>query len=99
MKPALSAEEWLCRHTRRDGCEFWISHDGGEVVLDRSRPGVTTPEDRHALAAFCLDGQPFGFTREDAELVRIASGEVSDRYRRLQGLAERIEALLPPEAL
>ena len=38
------------------------------------------------------------FTREDVELVRIASGEVSDGYRRLQALADRLEAHLPPEA-
>lgn len=54
--------------------------------------------ERHALAALCLHGQPFGFTQEDVELLRrSAENELSGgTAERLSGLADRIAALLPP---
>lgn len=56
----------------------------------------------HAVAALALYGQPFGFTREDVKLLRDEAegewnGEQMDVGRRLLRLADRIEALLPPE--
>ena len=35
-----------------------------------SDSAMVAPEARHALAALCLHGQPFGFTREDVERLR-----------------------------
>lgn len=81
MKPALTAEEW------------------GNVDL----PVADTPESRHATAALCLHGQPFGFTREDVIMLRAArlrldGEEQEDAWdKSLDSLADRIEALLPPE--
>jgi hypothetical protein len=93
-------------------------------MSDETRPALTPEEwqgslrmgggerDRHALAALFLHGQPFGFTWDDVELLRIAS-RVADRNarqgmgdtyrpelahgaRRLEALRDRIAALLPP---
>lgn len=61
------------------------------------------PEIRHATAALCLYGQPFGFTQEDVDFLRQqASGaEASDSRGADVGaftdLADRIAALLPPK--
>jgi hypothetical protein len=69
--------------------------------------GVTMPpESRHRVAALALHGQPFGFTREDVEILRaigisqLVGGRNTDINRiirdRANGLADRIAALLPP---
>lgn len=54
--------------------------------------------DPHKLAALCLHGQPFGFTRKDVENLRLWACDfpydVDDIAR---DLASRIEALLPPD--
>lgn len=88
LKPALSPEEWAAQELGK---------------------GI----ERHKLAALCLYGQPFGFTREDTETLRhlLASCDFDDcgppgaSYRstrrqaecsRLEFIAARIEALLPP---
>lgn len=87
MKPALTAEEW--NHSPHRQKVSAIRH-----LLD------TVEEDRiHAVAALALYGQPFGFTRRDADAVRIASisAETPAHYEELHSLADRIEALLPPE--
>jgi len=47
---------------------------------------------RHATAAILLHDQPFGFTREDVEYLRAGC---MGHYN--NDLANRIEALLPPE--
>lgn len=56
--------------------------------------------DRHSTAALCLHGQPFGFTWEDVGWLRIlelaAVEPDSVAERRLLGIIDRIEALLPP---
>ena len=56
----------------------------------------------NALAAFCLHGQPFGFTWEDVDDSRQAAYVARTSYRgveaaRYDSLADRIEALLPPK--
>jgi len=54
----------------------------------------------HALAALCLLDQPFGFTREDVDGLRIMMRREGPRihlYGSVATLADRIEALLPPE--
>lgn len=103
IKPALSAEEWKWSGFRPkrwpDEFEPYIAHTGDEVVVV-PRPAAVGPEQRHVLAALCLHGQPFGFTREDVEIV--TSGALmfrdgTDSRIDLLALADRIESLLPPE--
>ena len=100
MKPALTAEEWA---------EF----DNGEAYVRETESEFRTPlgfrfdagsaseniEDPHGVAALCLYGQPFGFTMEDVEALRYEAEYATNGSQavRLFGLADRIEALLPPE--
>jgi len=65
-------------------------------------------ERRHALAALCLHGQPWGFTRDDVQALRDmppipwrygGEGGVEAVEVWLNDLADRIEALLPPEGV
>lgn len=67
--------------------------------------GIVTPadialagRDRHALAALCLHEQPFGFTWEDVDLLSYSDLDEFDvaATGRLNSLADRIAALLPP---
>lgn len=88
IEPALTAKEWA----------RWSLDD-----TDAGSPsGFGEPEKRHMLAALCLDGHPFGFSREDVELLRVTIEVAEDVTRdvpsgdRLRSLADRIEALLPP---
>ena len=89
IRPALTLEEW--EHADK------LCFQGGEphlAIRDIPR-GVTDPDipvGSHALAALCLYGEPFGFTREDVRILRAAAC-IDD----MVGLADRIEALLPPE--
>jgi len=85
---------------------------GGDCVIVMSRAHDTVlvpPPARHALAAFALDGQPYGFTAADlAQLRRAAQwaansaqvGGESDAARDaaavIQRVAALVAALLPP---
>lgn len=83
MKPALTAEECA-----------WVR----QMDAEGSNAGIHLP--RHAQAAYNLFGQPFGFTREDVEMVRNEAGNNSTGSAdgaAWNSLADRIEALLPPE--
>ena len=59
----------------------------------------------HATAAQCLYLQPFGFTRKDAEFLRMIAHYIGNDFDvtaeehadGLRSVADRIEALLPPE--
>jgi hypothetical protein len=132
VKPALSAEEWAERrvsagdeaveayctlHVGKDGRLYAAAGDGRDYY-GQGDGLVARP---HALAALCLHGQPFGFTREDVDLLhRTINGyvrrieEAQERVNEgpwvrngivmneasvaaLRDLADRIEALLPPE--
>lgn len=95
IKPALSSEEWT---------------DLLPVIGEVGK-GIVRNEDRHFTAAVCLYGQPFGFTREDLKAINEGVGGIfgrcaefcvggcscGDDARRLENLADRIRALLPPE--
>lgn len=111
IKPVLTAEEWEVRlnggfTSVKDPVGIPYVEDGTVVVTyDSGFAAQTVPEEeRHALAALALYGQPFGFTREDVELLRgfrsgywetgtedMARSEEAD----YENLADRIEALLP----
>jgi hypothetical protein len=73
-------------------------------VFDGSWSVTLGNETRHKLAALALHGQPFGFTREDVDDCREAGDAATcgnalpdDLWGRMNNLAARIEAMLPPE--
>ena len=88
---SLTAEEWRFRRTyKRDPFEAWLAHDGSQVVVRYRGDHVAAigDSDRLALAALCVDGTPGGFTRADVR---------SLREHGMDDLADRVEALVPPE--
>lgn len=112
MNPALTSEEWRNQVTRTRGGALRIVVDFGPpantVQLNDD------PKMRHALAALALHGQPFGFTAKDVKNLRETAeesdeGDASNDFylggyqvtvgsEWLLNLADRIAALLPPEA-
>lgn len=108
IEPALTPEEWGGLRVEYDTHAYSIQ--GGRVwTHDDDRPTILP--DRHALAALCLYGQPYGFTREDVGLARAMATDLEESARvndrptgssakyavAMHDLADRIEALLPPE--
>ena len=111
MKPALTPEEWGRVPEKPFPSKARIL-DRGRVVTAAYVKGKPTQVelvasgDYAALAALCLHGQPFGFTREDVTLLRenlpadvLILGFASTEHAQAMflDLADRIEALLPPE--
>ena len=108
IKPALTAGEWARTRGGRATGEAWRESAGVEFYVHdhANQPGLLVvgafpgrsvsiePVIFHALAAKCLHGQPFGFTREDVDNLDATMGPASPA---LHELARRIEALLPPE--
>jgi hypothetical protein len=110
IKPALTAEEWELRLAgnysgeRGEGVPVIA---GGNVAITYDGGLAAAPtDDNHAIAAIALYGQEFGFTRADVELLRYASSgrwetgsveEAEAEEAAMRDLADRIEALLPPE--
>lgn len=93
------------RRTEDDDTEYvaklGLSYDDGVIVMNRLHDRVLVPPPaRAALAALALFGQPFGFTYEDVASVRQASERLGSdpAAAPLRGLADRLEALLPPPA-
>jgi hypothetical protein len=110
--PALTPEGWARQSLAIDGGAeiVGIRRDGNVALIVREGPrrgvwgdpgtaaGIVRPELRHALAALCLYGEPYGFTREDVEFLGMmaqASDPMFGNFAR--SLADRIAALLPPE--
>lgn len=62
ITPALTPDEWA----RRANGDARLSNNN-TLVYDSI---YTIVDNRHALAALALHGQPFGFTRDDLEVVR-----------------------------
>jgi len=72
---------------------------GSVIAMSRAHDRVLVPPPaRPALAAFALDGQPFGFTHADVAALRRAAESISDEptARALRDLGERLRVLLPP---
>ena len=98
VEPALSAEEWAL---------FF------DPAAKEWAPLMFSNHSRHSSAAVNLLGQPFGFTRDLLVSVQSAAASLRhwrgvvdnmvdpDDYDKwmaeLDGVADRIEALLPPE--
>ena len=89
----------------RDDPHLWVWDGSWAVQLDENT--------KHALAALCLHGQDFGFTREDVVVLRSVQGEMEASAKIalnveaeakwaitagcIEHICDRIEALLPPE--
>lgn len=110
IEPALTAAEWsgvvtfnsrdgFAIHDDGDGIEFITHHDTDE--FEKWKLAYWDREAHHAVAALCLRGMPFGFTREDLSLLRgqiyVSRSEGTKVIAMWESLADRIEALLPPE--
>jgi hypothetical protein len=124
IRPALTPEEWKALRWRANkevggGPETAMDEVGCDVQRDStnyldfewSDLKCDPRELRHALAALALHGQPFGFTRQDVQMLLARAGDVEAEERDLsplspiasevapayRNLAARIAALLPPE--
>ncbi len=78
-----------------------LNSTGSVIVMNRAHERVLVPPPaRHALAAFALAEQPFGFTHADVAAVRRAAETAQDKKiaAALGNLGDRLEALLPPAA-
>lgn len=89
IKPALSPEGWA----------VFINYapKGQHGVTGGAQNCGALGQTRYELAAMALYGQPFGFTREDVVLLHNSIPSLG-KHEELGNLADRIEALLPPEA-
>lgn len=83
-----------------------MTPEGWADFFEYYKPGfrqyeIGSTASNHAAAAMLLHGQPFGFTREDIRDLVEASCQCEivnpDLADRCISLADRIEALLPPE--
>jgi len=107
-QPARELDRWAAEkpeRTQDDSTEYvaklGLSDHGCVIAMNRAHDRVLVPPPaRHALAAFALSDQRFGFTREDVAQVRAAADAASSAPSRegLNDLAERLAALLPPGA-
>lgn len=112
IEPALTAEEWGHPEHRVERNGDWIYEPPILTcpVVGSLNSGVALGDIRHAAAALCLYGQPFGFTREDIKVIRDAARDLTtgiedasqvrfaERHAaELNEIADRLESLLPPE--
>ncbi len=95
VKPALTAEEWA---------EVLRGEHGADPPGYLHGVKRITDERCHGMAAACLHGQEYGFTRTDverhlgyAEALRAKGEATSEMETWHDSMAARIEALLPPE--
>jgi hypothetical protein len=107
-RPAMTPEEWEREEVSRtesggvSQIEFHAYLDPGLTVSNDNPEMVNVPfKVQHAVAAMALHRQPFGFTRYDVQMLReIATHrdvqDQSDWLEALTSIADRIQALLPP---
>ena len=105
IKAALTAEEWSWWYDewKREEAVFSVTDD----------QGYSAELPKHQIAALCLHDQPFGFTREDIEVLCNVLEDLDDKMQRgpegieiyvqpkydaVASLSARISALLPPDA-
>jgi hypothetical protein len=102
IKPALTPEEWARKRAERPQPKepgyvvvtpYVEDRHWGISVSSHYSNASVNKDLRHALAALCLHGQAYGFTREDVAALERVQLEVGG----LQSLIDRLEALLPPE--
>lgn len=100
VRPALTPGEWAELAIKR--AHVKVHGDGDPLWIRSAEPYETDVwvygDERHALAALALHGQPFGFTREDViRVLRVANDMVpgTDEQRDWVSLARRLAALLP----
>jgi hypothetical protein len=106
IKPALTSEEWehfeFATGERPGDTLFgYINPDTRALHLGWNGDGMKPVKNSAPLAALALYGQPFGFTREDVTKLRAVLesliGYPSHEWDTIESVADRIEALLPPE--
>ena len=106
-EPAMTAEEWA--ECLRDPLDYGMPpmvH--GQFLLFTGLPEPINRLD--AMAALCLHEQSFGFTRDDVGVMKALSQRIHNDVHGIKefsgtgnlagivlDLADRIEALLPPE--
>ena len=110
MKKALTDEEWIAGYSS-DDVRVALRSGGRVGVTALAWPlggSLGDQRDLHALAALCLHEQDFGFTRDDVIALRSMTGEgvntgnpeldrlIGGYVAKIQSVADRIEALLPP---
>ena len=124
VKPALTPDEWAgcpaeCGADERptgprcrdDNGHFWL--ECGDVWHHSAWDGEQIIDNPHGLAALCLHGQPFGFTRADEKAIRAEGNELiawsndaanepemrhmNERGFTLIRIANKIAALLPTQ--
>jgi hypothetical protein len=106
-QPARQLDGWAKDNSDRAGehdsteyvAKLGLDGSGSVIAMSRAHDRVLVPPPaRAALAAFALDGQPFGFSRDDVAALRRAAETSPDGTTAgtLRDLAERLRALLPP---
>lgn len=97
--PALSPAEWQRRIVDRP--PYAITLRGGVLQVHGVGTTITIPQELRApISALCLDGQGFGFSRVDVEVLRLFARHGNPSHPARQHIAEiadRIASLLPPE--
>jgi hypothetical protein len=98
VPPALTATQWAQiqeSESQRTRVEQKLMT---ALVRGQAVPDVREP--RQALAALLLDRRSFGFTRHDllalVQTAQVLQHETPELYARLESLAQRLSALLPP---
>lgn len=111
IQPALTPEEWVTPEEPVGSGQRLIMFDGTLVRLRDGELAVNwdgaaydqelvtlSPRARHAVAALCLDGQPFGFTHEEVIAVRESAEDDHAAYchaATLRIVAQKLAAMLP----
>lgn len=106
IPPALAVDEWAALQMPANGtvpaddhCSARIDGRNVRLMSDENERTTVPPSQRHGLAALCLYGQPFGFTRDDLDTLRgLEELTFCEGYGpETRSLIARIAALLPPE--
>lgn len=90
IKPAMTPEEWDNPRLRLGGIV------NNHALTDNDDPGLS-----HAVAAWCLFCQPFGFTWEMVDALRLCAfdteaSRTDEAWELAEAAVERVASLLPP---